>query len=620
MAITGYSSPGVYVKEVDKSWYESPKTRSVSVTILGPARNGEINVPTDVETIKDFESKFGKPLCNAGLCAVSCLGVASSVKFVRIADNAASAREAKLNALKLPDAEVDDLLTFTNATAGTIDEATWTMQISYVDGDMSKVNFCFKKDATIVYDSSLDNASPKGSFDPLADDFSTVTLPAIATACGFETPTLASAEFTSLKEGTYTFTAGAEAVKRSVVIDGVKRTTVANALKIAYNNKGTVDDNTWQAIISNSSQTNFDLTIKQGSSTVFTTVGSEEGQLSVDEHSPRYVDLVSIENFTITLDLGQGNNIPNQTVEFTAGNNGWTDNSTGDGSIADPTTDPILQGIETVSDRETVITEIIVAPDLHSKDYLDALVNLADTRKDIVVLLDVPRTATEQQAVELLAHINSSYAASYYPWVEVYNSYDNTNQTVAPTVALLPAMMDEYLTYPRWTAPAGQPRMNLKNLVKYSKVLTQSLRDILYTGGLNPLCNYKNLGNTAMGQKTLLRPNEKGLESSLNRLNVRLLINYIKVNIEIISASYIFTTIDQITMDSWIMDVTKFLDSIKNQRGLYDYKVLMNWNTVTPEMLNNNIMPGIIQVKPTRVAEYIPIDIVILNKDDEFSE
>ena len=94
--------------------------------------------------------------------------------------------------------------------------------------------------------------------------------------------------------------------------------------------------------------------------------------------------------------------------------------------------------------------------------------------------------------------------------------------------------------------------------------------------------------------------------------------NYIKVNVEIISASYIFSTIDQQTMDSWVLEVGKFLDSIKNQRGIYDYRVNMSWNTVTPENLNNNVMPGVIQIKPTRVAEYIPIDIVILNRDDEF--
>lgn len=624
MATAEFSSPGVYVREVDKSWYESPKTRSISVTILGPAKKGPLDTPTDVETIKDFETQFGKPLYNAGLCAVMCLNVASSVKFVRLATNECRRREANLRGTTEPPADVAGVMTIYNYQNGTVDDTTWTIEVIYRDDDFYALDFILKQGDT----TRLDTTSNESALDPrdylFTSNLTNLLKNKIPSASNLEvrfTPGMdIGDEFSSLKEGVYTFTAGSEDTKRTATIDGILQVDQDDALEITYNELGTVDDKAWEAVVSNSDATDFDLTIIQNGTTVFTTVGSEEGQMSLDETSPRYIDLRTVPNFTITNNLDEGiNHIPDQTAEFSSGNNGWVENVTGITPSGLPQNDPILSGIKSISDKETVSTEIVAAPDIYGIDYQKALVNVADTRKDILVLLDPTRGETATHMPTTFASIDSSYAATYFPWVVVYNSYDNANQAVPPSVALLPAMMREYLTYPRWASPAGQPRMSLTEVISYKQILTQEARDVLYTGGVNPLCNYKNLGNTAMGQKTLLRPNAQGLESSLNRINVRLLINYIKVNVELISASYIFTTIDQVTMDSWIMDVTKFLDSIKNQRGLYDYRILMNWNTVTTEMLNNNIMPGIIEVKPTRVAEYIPIDVVILNRDDDFT-
>lgn len=616
-----YSSPGVYITEVDNSWYETPKTKSISITILGPAKSGPMNVPTDVETVREFQNLFGSPLGYSGLCACMCLGIASSVKFVRIADENASKRSVKIAGSKI--SEVASAIVLENPTAGTIDEETWTMQVIADTQDASKINLLFKKGNTTVYDSTdetLQETDPRGPFDPSAADFVTTTLPAIATKCGLAVASTST--FTAITVGTYTFTAGAEDVKRSVTIAGSKSETVADVLTMTYEYAGTVDDKVWTAEITNSSGTLFDLTIRKGNTVFYTSEdGTGVGTLTFLEGENITNSVTQeglIEGFDISLDMGTATAIPNSENTFSLGDNGWT-NTTGEADPADIETDPIIAGLETVSDREVVSTEIIAAPDLFSKTYNKYLADIADARKDILTILDVPRNLSEADAVGHISSLNTSYSAVYYPWVTASNTFDNIEQLVPPSVVLLPAMMEEYLTYPRWTSPAGQPRLDLKNVISYSKVLNQKSRDTLYAGRINPLCNYKNLGNTAMGQRTLLKEDSQGRFSSLSRINVRLLLNYIKVNVELISASYIFSSIDQVTMDSWILEVTKFLGSVKDQRGLYDYKVLMNWNTVTPENLNNNIMPGIIQIKPTRVAEYIPIDVVILNRDDEFA-
>lgn len=642
---SNYGSPGVYINEVDKSYYETPKTRSISITLLGPAQRGEFNTPTNVESVTDFVNKFGEPIEKAGLCATLCLNQASTVKFVRLSSldpetETNTKREVKIDGAYVntttATTDVANGLVFTNAETGAV--SNWTLTFTADAENPDAFNILFKKGDDTVYDSSTDSAVA-GPFDPSADNFATIMTGAtnsVASKCGC-TVAIAEGGITRVVIGDspYTFTGGGEDVAASATIPAQKDTTTTttvertNALVITAKEIGTIDGLSWTATIKNSNGTNFDLDITKLNKTNRTEViySSTTDRrllnqpLSMDATSANYIGNLTLTDFDITLNLGdpKANNIPNVEKTFSDGSNLW------EGGAGDVANNPnILKGLDTISDREIVTTEVVAAPDLHDIDYLKELTRIAELRKDIIVILDIPHEKAEgvemkeADAVEYIEDINSCYVATYYPWVYINNSYSNSEELVPPSVVMLPAMMREYITYPRWTAPAGIPRLELVELVRYGKVLTQSSRDVVYTGGINPLCNYKNLGNTAMGQKTLLRENAQGLTSSLDRLNVRLLVNYIKVNVELISASYIFSTIDQQTMDSWVLEVGKFLDSIKNQRGIYDYRVNMSWNTVTPENLNNNTMPGVIQIKPSRVAEFIPIDVVILNRDDEF--
>lgn len=606
MSVNTYNSPGVYINEIDKSYFETPKSTSITITLLGAAQKGPISTPTILTTVNDFIDTFGEPVDYAGLCATMCLNLASTFKFVRLADTSiSSSRSCSLNGQKVTTSTtaVSNAIAFTNAEVGASEEA-WTMEVVEAETENS-FNLIFKKGDTVVYNSATSDGTtshgPQGPFN-VSDVGFTTKIQDVAAFCEFEAPVITEDNFTYLTTGTYTFSNEAEQ-KKAVQLPATYVTTIAtdidNIIRVIYNEVGTVNTKEWTLSASDYENQNFRLTLKQGKTNIF------NGTVSLDETQPNFIDLLEIPGYTIEVDLGETNFIPNQENIFSTGNNGY------------PFVDfeSVAEGIESVRDREIVPTEILCAPGLTEPDCITQLVDIANTRKDLLLIVDTPQEDTPQQAVEALQNLDTSYVCSYYPWVTIYNSYASSNQIVPPSVPVLVGMMREYLTYPKWTAPAGQPRLDLSEIIGYQTVLTQSLRDILYQGKINPLCNYKNLGHTSMGQVNLQR-----LHTALDRLNVRMLVNYIKTSVEIISSAYIFTNIEATTFDSWVVEINKFLDSIKTQGGLYDYRVTMSWATVTTEMLNNNIMPGIIQIKPTRVAEYIPIDVVILNKDDEFAK
>ena len=243
------------------------------------------------------------------------------------------------------------------------------------------------------------------------------------------------------------------------------------------------------------------------------------------------------------------------------------------------------------------------------------MIDIAETRKDCVVQLDHTPGLTAQGIVDAfpIATINSSRVAVWgSPQGYVIDTYSNNAKVSAPASAyVLPALAAEYSNSPVWTAPAGASRFLLTYLDSLDSQWTVADRDLLYDNGINPICNYKGLGYTSLGQKTM----QYGT-SALDRLNVRQLVNYIKQNIEQISVGYMFAPIDDTTFSNWSYDVANFLTQIKTQRGLYEYTVKMDWETVTPQDVENNRLPGIVQIKPTKVAEYIDIDLVIKNYSD----
>lgn len=410
----------------------------------------------------------------------------------------------------------------------------------------------------------------------------------------------------------YIRAAGSTAAARTVTLagTGAESSPVPDAIVINAKYKGTLFSDSLTATVTTvpgGTEDQFNLVITQGDSTELL-----NKNYSCLSSSPDFIGADTSTNFVFVV-----SETPLKTITaveksaFSAGNNGT------------PLDDNVLKtAIEILSDSETIDVDIIAAPGVVTGPSIAALVGVAMSRKNCVAIVDPPQGLTPQKTADFfngtndthtIGKVDTTYAGAYSPWVKIYNEYSAESQMCPPSVAVLAAMANEYSTYDPWTAPAGVPRFVLNIVTEFERNLNQADRDILYAANVNPLCNYKNLGFTALGQKTMQRT-----LSAVDRLNVRFLVNYVKKIAEFKSANYLFMNIDDTTFESWIQDMGKELDNIKQRGGIYDYQLKMDWTTVTTEMLNNNTMPGVIQIKPTKTAEFIPIDVVIRNKDDQF--
>lgn len=236
------------------------------------------------------------------------------------------------------------------------------------------------------------------------------------------------------------------------------------------------------------------------------------------------------------------------------------------------------------------------------------LVNTIQSRGDAIAVIDtVPYNATVNTTVTEANLINSSYAATYWPWVQTIDP--GTGQLVyVPASTLIPAVyaFNDNVSEP-WFAPAGINRGGLDTVVRAERKLTQSQRNTLYTGNVNPIATFPGTGVVVYGQKTLQKK-----ASALDRVNVRRLLIALKSYISQVANNLVFEQNTIATRNQFLSQVNPYLESVQQRQGLYAFRVIMDDSNNTPDVIDRNQMIGQIYLQPTKTAEFIYLDFNIL--------
>jgi phage tail sheath protein FI len=256
---------------------------------------------------------------------------------------------------------------------------------------------------------------------------------------------------------------------------------------------------------------------------------------------------------------------------------------------------------------------VIVAPGLtygsaNGKGQLLNLINNTQNRGDAVAVVDLSLYSSSVSAVTNTATaIDNSYAAAYWPWVQTVDPITGVFAWV-PASTMIPAVYayNDTVAAP-WFAPAGLNRGGLSSVVRAEKKLTQTDRDNLYLGRVNPIATFPNQGVVVFGQKTLQLK-----ASALDRVNVRRLLIALKTRISDISKTLVFEQNTIATRNAFLSQVNPYLESVQQQQGLYAFKVVMDDSNNSAEVVDRNQLVGAIYLQPTKTAEYIYLDFNIL--------
>jgi hypothetical protein len=557
-------SPGVLARENDSS-FVSQRPVTVGAAIIGPTVKGPVEIPTVVTTYNEYVNKFGT--------------------------------------------------TFVSGGANDSDTYTYFTSIAaynyFVNGGQSLLV------ARVVTGS-----------------YTSATSSLITTGSGGPTTGLSPFVLSTISEGTIMNSTSPE---------------TSGALA-----SGSTDNVRWQIVNANSQSGTFDLLIRRGDDNTLQPIVLETWTgLTLDPNSPNYISRVigdQVQNYnsvnnqievtgsfanrsnyvyvsavnytTYNFFDNNGNFKPQYTGSIPVNQSGSFGSAIGSvkggakfyNLISDTDTQGLTAGnytnmVSLLANTDDYKFNVLLTPGLvdgfasHVGTVSTIITNTQNRGDNIYVLDPVGYGSNVSSTVAAAATRNTSYAAEYWPWVQVVDPASGELVWVpASTVIGGVYAYNDSVSEP-WFAPAGINRGGLSQVVRAEQKLSQTQRDTLYTGRVNPIATFPGQGVVVYGQKTL-----QVKASALDRVNVRRLLIALKSYISQVTNNLVFEQNTIATRNNFLAQVNPYLTSVQQRQGLYAFRVIMDDTNNTPDVIDRNELIGQIYLQPTKTAEFIYLD------------
>ena len=563
------SSPGVSLNEIDNSLI-SPTPVQVGAAIVGPTVKGPVNIPVVVTSYSDYKSRFGGSLVSGSDSYTYLTSIAAYNYFENGGTSLLVARVASGS--------------YTPATSSVIGSNL----------DATSASFALE---TISEGVIMNSSGSESSFGSLTNG----------------THDNVRWEITGANTGSGIFNV--------LIRRGDDRTNDKIILE-AFNNVN-LDPNSSRYI----SRVIGDQVVEYDSKNdqVDITTGSfpnASRYVRVKDvvNTPNYLDadgVVSNASYTGSIPLNGSGSFGGAVGDVKAGANFYeniNDTNT-QGLVADNYTEMA----SLLANKDDYQFKVLMTPGLidnlasHASPISSFITNAQNRGDNIYIVDPAEYSATLTAAVGKAQGRNSSYAAEYWPWVQVNDPETGKNVWVpASTVIGGVYAFNDRVSAP-WFAPAGLNRGGLGGVLRAKYKLTQAQKDELYENNINPIATFPNAGVVVFGQKTLQKA-----ATALDRVNVRRLLIELKGFIGQVADSIVFEQNTLTTRNKFLAIVNPYLDNIKQKQGLYAFKVVMDDTNNSPDVIDRNQLVGQIYIQPTKTAEFINLDFVILPTGVEF--
>ena len=298
----------------------------------------------------------------------------------------------------------------------------------------------------------------------------------------------------------------------------------------------------------------------------------------------------------------------------------------------------LKKSIDIASDPDFLEYDLITMPGITNRSLNTQLVNAAEERGDALAIIDLagnykPPHERSSSDVDNLGSVtdvvtemkdmavNTSYGATFYPFVKIRDSLSDAMIYVPPSVVALGTFSSSQRKSAVWFAPAGFTRGGLSEgsaglpVVGVRQRLTSDNRDDLYEANINPIATFPAEGIVIFGQKTM-----QVTPSALDRINVRRLLIFVKKEISRIASRILFDQNVQQTWDRFTGQVVPFLEGVQSGLGLTDFRVVLDDTTTTPDLVDRNVLYAKIFLKPARAIEFIALDFIVTRSGASFDD
>jgi len=560
-------SPGVAISEIDNTYLTGNPVQA-GAAIIGPTVKGPVEVPTLVTTYSDFVTLFGDSFISGGN-AYSYLTSIAAYNYFNYGGTS---------------------LLVARVVTGSYTSATSTVASNYLNVASSSFTLETISEGIMMNSSgSLDSSGALASGSANNIRF----------------------EITNSNTGSGTF---------NVVIRRGNDTTNNKVVLEAFNNVN-LDPNSSRYI----SQVIGDQTLNYNPSTNQMELSGSYPNLS------RYVRVKAVNFPTPNYFSPTGNPISAYTASIPINGSGSFTGATGNisGSTGatmydniGATTQGLVGGnydtmIALLGNAEAYQFNVLFTPGLTNDAHPTQITNIitnTQQRGDNLFVTDLSLFSGTIASTVIQAQTrDTSYAATYWPWVRIIDPATG-KQVWVPASTVIPGVyaFNDKVSAP-WFAPAGINRGGLSTVLQAQYKLSQGNRDTLYANNINPIATLPKQGVVVYGQKTLQKA-----ASALDRVNVRRLMIELKNYIRQISDTLVFEQNTNATRTIFVTRVTPYLEGIQQKQGLYAFKVVMDDSNNGPAVIDQNQLVGQIYVQPTRTAEFISLDFILTPTGTEF--
>lgn len=407
------------------------------------------------------------------------------------------------------------------------------------------------------------------------------------------------------------------------IVTGSTNTTGAKVFTVTAESAGTSGNLTQIVISDNVREGTYNIQVYSDGANV-----ESWGNLTRDSSSRLYADsfLPLVSNYIRTVDNTSVSGLPAAgTYTLTGGTDGIPEDSDDQDDLLIGS-DIARTGMQAFSDPEQVDIDLIAVPGHSSTSVVTSLLNMLSlNRKDCFGIIDppfgftVPEIVAWQNGTHTLnsTRFDSNYAALYWPWVKIRDTYNRTDVWVPPSGAVLATyVLSDNLGAP-WFAPAGLNRGLVPLIEDVYTIPTSDERDLMYgyRNAINPIIKFPGEeGFFIWGQKTLQRR-----PTALDRVNVRRLMLYLEKRIRDAAKRLLFEPHDAQLRRQFVNIASGILDNVKVQRGLNDYQIKCDEELNTSDVIDRNELRAQIGVQPIRAAEFILIEFSV-HRTGSFTE
>jgi hypothetical protein len=298
----------------------------------------------------------------------------------------------------------------------------------------------------------------------------------------------------------------------------------------------------------------------------------------------------------------------------------------------------VVAGLASAIDNSEALREdardfnIIAAPGY--PELISNMVSLNNDRRstafvvgDTSMRLAATSTAIQNWASNTAADTGNSedglvtadpYLGIFYPPGQTNDLSGNTVVVPASHMILRTIARSDDQSF-QWFAPAGTRRGLIDNVNAIGFInsatgefqvdnVRESLRDTLYSNRINPITFFNGVGLMNYGNKT-----RAVTTSSLDRINVARLTNYLRSQLQATALGFVFEPNDKITRDELKEQVEQIMNDLVAKRGIFDYLVVCDDTNNTSTRIDRNELYVDVAIEPTKAAEFIFIPIRLKN-------